>query len=348
MRGRPTARSLAPAAACVAIGALAGPAGAQGSITLYGIVDTAVEWSDAGANRAFQGAGGNAGSATRLVSGQAANSKGARLGVRGVEDLGGGLRAVFAIEHRYAVDTGAPSNPAFWNGQAWIGVEGGWGRVSAGRQTTPMFNAMIAVDASSDQWYGTLVNSAYYATRFDNSLQYRSPRWNGLRLFAMAATNENPQDRREQHSFAAVWESPTWIVSGAWQRLDAAAPDGTNGSTVQLAAGVAWRAGAHQFGAGWMSSDPSGGGRRVDHPYLSVRLALGDGNLYVNVIGAVYEADPRNSVQYAIAYDRPVSHRTRLYVAASLDADVRIGGTPTGAATHVDARRLALGVRHDF
>ena len=87
--------SLVSAAAC-----------AQGSVTLYGIVDTAIELADAGANRAFSGAGPDAGSATRLISSQPGNSKGSRLGLRGAEELGGGLRAIFAIEHRYNIDAG--------------------------------------------------------------------------------------------------------------------------------------------------------------------------------------------------------------------------------------------------
>jgi predicted porin len=74
---------------------------AQGSVTLYGIVDTAIELADSGANRAFYDAGPDAGSATRLISGKPGNSKGSRLGLRGAEELGGGLRAIFAIEHRY-------------------------------------------------------------------------------------------------------------------------------------------------------------------------------------------------------------------------------------------------------
>lgn len=341
-------RPLVAAAVLLAIAVPAKPVGAQGATTLYGIVDAAVEWSNADANRAFQGAGDNADDALRLASGQGGNAKGSRFGVRGVEDLGGGLRVIFAIEHRFAVDTGTQANPAFWNGQAWIGVEGGWGRLTAGRQYTPMFNAMIAIDATADQWYGTLVNSARYSTRFDNSIEYRSSRWHGFALFAMAASNESPEDLRDQYSLAAVWESKTWIISGAWQRLDAAEPNGANGSSVQFCAGFAWRIGAHQVGAGWMSSDPSGGGRRVDYPYLSVRLAVGGGNLYVNLIASMFEANQKDSVQYAIAYELPLSRRTRLYVAGSIDTDVRAGGTPAGVVTYLDGQRLALGVRHDF
>jgi len=324
----------------------AGTAWSHGSITLYGIVDTAAEWSNADASRAFNNAGADASASTRLIAGQPGNAKGSRLGLRGAEDLGGGWHAIFAIEHRYNVDTGNQANPAFWNGQAWVGLEGRWGRLTAGRQYSTMFNAMIAVDATADQWYGTLESSSRYANRFDNSLEYRTPRWNGLQLFAMVATDEAVQDARDQYALGAVWASKTWVLSGAWQHLDAA---GANGSTVQYSAGFAWRSSAFQVGAGWISNDPAGGGRRIDHPYLSLRVALGAGSFYANVIGSLFEANQKDSMQYALAYDWPLTRRTLLYVAGSIDTDVRLSGTPPStAAVYLDGQRFSVGLRHHF
>ena len=315
-------------------------------MTLYGIVDTAIELADAGANRAFYDAGPDAGSATRLISGKPGNSKGSRLGLRGAEELGGGLRAIFAIEHRYNVDTGDQANPAFWNGQAWVGLDGRWGRLSAGRQYTPMFNAMIAVDATADQWYGTLESTSRYATRFDNSLEYRTPSWNGLQLFAMVASDENMQDVRDQYAVSAVWASKAWIASGALQRLDAA---GANGAAVQYSAAIAWRPGPYQVGVGWISNDPAGGGRRVDYPYLSLRIAVGAGNFYANLVKAMFEANQKDSMQYALAFDWPLTKRTKLYAAGSIDNNVRLSGTPpANAPEYLDGRRFSLGLRHDF
>lgn len=339
------ALSLTPATVGVALAVATGTVAAQGSITLYGIVDAAVEWSNADANRAFHGAGAHADGATRLISGQPGNAKGARLGLRGAEDLGGGLRAVYAVEHRYNADTGSQANSAFWNGQAWVGLDGPWGRLTAGRQYTPMFNLMVAVDATADQWYGTLGSGSRYATRFDNSLEYRTPQWRGLGLYAMAATNEDTQDGRSRYALGALWASKTLVASGAWQRVDAA---GANGSTVQYSAGLAWKTGRHQFGAGWISNDPAGGGRRVDYPYLSLRVAVGPGSFYANIVGSRFEADQKDSVQYALAVDWPLSKRTKLYAAGSIDTDLRAGGSPPNAPVHLDGQRYSVGLRHDF
>jgi hypothetical protein len=136
-----------------------------------------------------------------------AEALGALYRAGGAEDLGGGLRAIFAIEHRFNVDTGDQANPAFWNGQAWVGLDGQWGRLSAGRQYTPMFNAMIAVDATADQWYGTLESSSRYATRFDNSLEYRTPSWNGCSNPSSAARGRR-QPRLRAAAPARVRPSP--------------------------------------------------------------------------------------------------------------------------------------------
>jgi predicted porin len=108
--------------ALAVLGAFAGVASAQSSVTLYGRVDLSVG----------KGAG------VEQVS--LANGSGSRFGVRGVEDLGGGLQALFNIEHRYNADTGAQTNAArFWQGRSIVGLQGGFGQVVLGREYTPSF-----------------------------------------------------------------------------------------------------------------------------------------------------------------------------------------------------------------
>jgi predicted porin len=75
---------------------------AQSAVTLYGILDVGVERLDVGSF-----------SETRLMSGI---SQGSRWGIRGSEDLGGGYRAIFTLESRFAIDTGSVTNndSVFW------------------------------------------------------------------------------------------------------------------------------------------------------------------------------------------------------------------------------------------
>lgn len=117
--------------ALAVLGAFAGAASAQSSVTLYGIVDANV--------------GKDVGSTDKRV-GQGAGS---RLGVRGVEDLGGGLGAVFQLEHRFDSGTGqtmgqVPST--MWNARAYVGLQGGFGKLLLGREYTASFWQQLFAD----------------------------------------------------------------------------------------------------------------------------------------------------------------------------------------------------------
>jgi predicted porin len=108
-----------------ALGTFAGTAAAQPSVTVYGKLDL--------------GVGQNIGSSTKAVQESAPANN--RIGFRGVEDLGGGLSALFGIEHRFRPDTGAEGVAGrFWHGFSTVGLRGPWGTVNLGRQYTPAFS----------------------------------------------------------------------------------------------------------------------------------------------------------------------------------------------------------------
>lgn len=119
--------------ALAALTAFAGAASAQSSVTLYGRVDLSVAK--------------NIGSDAKAIQ----NGSGSRLGFRGVEDLGGGLSAIFNIEHRFNADTGADStgNVRFWNGRSLVGLRGGFGQVVFGREYT---TAILGTQLIADPW----------------------------------------------------------------------------------------------------------------------------------------------------------------------------------------------------
>lgn len=105
----------------LAIAALAATSGAfaQSSVTMYGVVDASIE-----------NVKGDKG-VTRVSSDNLASS---RLGFKGSEDLGGGLRANFALETNVKTDTGAQGNTArFFDRAAWVGLQGGFGELRLGR-----------------------------------------------------------------------------------------------------------------------------------------------------------------------------------------------------------------------
>lgn len=114
--------------------ALCAGASAQSSVSIYGIVDMMAEY------RNHMDAAG--GSRTSLTSGGMNTS---RWGLRGSEDLGGGLKVVFNLEAEIGVDTGAAGS-AYWGRQANVGLQGDFGRVIAGRSYTTAYDFMLPFD----------------------------------------------------------------------------------------------------------------------------------------------------------------------------------------------------------
>ena len=110
------------------------------SVTLYGIVDTALR-SQTGFTSAYARSPVNV---TTVASGVGPTS---RWGLRGSEDLGGGLRALFNLESGINVDTGASSNATtLFDRAAIVGLAGPWGTVTAGRQNTLVADSVGVVD----------------------------------------------------------------------------------------------------------------------------------------------------------------------------------------------------------
>ena len=118
--------------AFAALATIAGAASAQSSVTLYGRVDLSINKPT--------------GSAAKNIS----NGSGSRFGVRGVEDLGGGMSAFFNIEHRYSADTGAMTDAArMWGGRSIVGLQGGFGKITLGREYTTAF---LGSQLIADPW----------------------------------------------------------------------------------------------------------------------------------------------------------------------------------------------------
>ncbi|MFC5496904.1 porin [Caenimonas terrae] len=113
---------------------------AQSSVQLYGIVDVSVR-SGTGFTSGYARSPANA---TSVASGVGPTS---RWGVRGTEDLGGGLRALFNLESGINVDTGMPANAAtYFDRASIVGLAGGWGTVTMGRQNTLLADSAGVAD----------------------------------------------------------------------------------------------------------------------------------------------------------------------------------------------------------
>ena len=117
-----------------ALGAFAGAASAQSSVTLFGVLDVNA--------RAVKN--GDGGYLKSLTPNGLASS---RLGFRGEEDLGGGLKASFWLEADVSVDTGTANATKFFGRRSTVSLVGPFGEVRAGRDYTPVFVNLATFDA---------------------------------------------------------------------------------------------------------------------------------------------------------------------------------------------------------
>jgi hypothetical protein len=119
--------------ALAVLGAFAGTASAQSSVTIYGIVDAAVRFQ----TNMGTGSGSGDGLWTLAPGGMSQS----RLGFNINEDLGGGLRAIANMEHRFNSDNGMVADTDFWR-QSWVGLQSSsFGRITIGRQYNVLFDA---------------------------------------------------------------------------------------------------------------------------------------------------------------------------------------------------------------
>lgn len=185
----------------VAVAALAfiGAASAQSTVTLFGSIDASIGKNQLKQTGVFPGAAA-ADVGPGVFSGQ---QNGSRWGMRGTEDLGGGMSAVFNLTNGFNVDTGFMAQGGrLFGREAWVGLKGGFGQVSLGRQVTILANGPWAITggyANYDAWASTtnnggFGNAASIATdnvRKDNSVQYMTPAMGGFVGTLMWAPGEN-------------------------------------------------------------------------------------------------------------------------------------------------------------
>ncbi|MCB1996521.1 MAG: porin [Burkholderiaceae bacterium] len=169
-------KTLLALAASTALATLSTGALAQSSVTMFGIMDVAVG----------QVKNGSAGSVKRVASGSASTS---RWGLRGVEDLGGGLKTGFHLEAGIGVDTGT-ADAKFWQRRSTVSLLGGFGEVRLGRDYTPTaYNTfadefgVVGVGSRGIFSYGggsNLGSTATTVLRADNTVGYFLPAMGGV------------------------------------------------------------------------------------------------------------------------------------------------------------------------
>ncbi|WP_059414993.1 porin [Cupriavidus basilensis] len=216
------------AAALCACAAGASHAQAQ-SVTLYGVVDTGIEF--------VSGVGAARDHLVRMPG--LAGTVPSRWGLRGTEDLGGGLKSQFVLESGFAPDAGTSNQGGrLFGRQAWVGLSGSWGQVALGRQYTMLFWSMLEPDMLGPNTFGSSSLDSYLpSTRADNAISYKGS-FGGLTVggtysFGRDTVNagpspsgancagENPADQRACREWSVLlkYDTSWWSVSAAYDSL---------------------------------------------------------------------------------------------------------------------------------
>lgn len=361
--------------------ALPGFAQAQSSVTLYGVADVGVEFSNDEANT-LAGSATLGDSGVRLRDGTQTPS---RFGIRGVEDLGGGLRAVFNIENRFSIDSGfttggvagaadataagaAAGADRFWNGIAIVGLEGSWGRLTLGRNYTPIFYAIQGNDFSSytmyNNWAGysaaPVVGGAAVAggsvqgpIRLDNQIQYRSPTFGGLTIWATYAPGEALTTvapvSGDIFGISAGWQLGGLYIAGGYHSIDSAATAaGALEDVAVVTAGYRFSSFGISVGYSQQNFVATAGSPTIDTIFGSAFLRLGPGQIIANVYQVETDgfATIRNTdgLQFGVSYLLPLSKRTSTYITYGQN-----DYSPSASTLVLDgATRVAIGIRHNF
>jgi len=155
----------------------AGVAQAETSVTLYGLIDAGIGYNQVK---------GNGEKASRIGSVDGVNS-GSRFGLRGSEDLGDGLKAVFTLEAGFSPNDGnSAQGGRLFGRQATIGLQSdSWGQLDFGRQTNLASKYFAGIDPSGISFGQATMGTSFSTAntmRLDNMVLYQTPSFSGFKF----------------------------------------------------------------------------------------------------------------------------------------------------------------------
>ncbi|WAC71376.1 porin [Roseateles sp. SL47] len=360
------------AAACASLCMASGGAEAQ-SVTIYGLIDASVEHlSDVGASRS---------GLTRVPG--LTGSLPSRLGLRGSEDLGGGLKAVFVLEQGIGVDSGTLNQGGrVWGRQAYVGLSGDFGTVALGRQYSMLYWSQLDADLLGPAMFGSGSLDSYLPnSRVDNAMAWRgtfsgwtlgatfSPGRDSVNAGPTPAGTNCPGESATDSKACRQWSAMVKYDTANWGAV--AAVDAIRGGTGAFA-GLTSSALTDRRAtvAGWARWDnwKVGGGlinRRNEGSTTTPKSKLwyvGAGytvNPQILLEAELFKLDYKNSANQAtllaVRATYTLSKRTALYATAGrIDNDGTLalsvsnaasGGTPPAGGSQ---NGIATGIKHSF
>jgi predicted porin len=352
-------------AVALALGAIGTSAAAQTSIsnvTLYGRINSTVE------RQKIEPQTGSSETVTGLVN------NASRWGIRGTEDLGGGMKALFQLESGFGSDTGQlTNNPStaptagLFNREAFVGLSSSFGTIRAGRITSPLYFATADYISMHNHDTGTssdtLFNFNATGVNNNNTLAYKTPDFSGGNVevaysFAAGFFPTNPAGFQEQPGsnnqtnlqVAINWVGgPLHLGGGYAQMKDKTGAPQTD--TDMWVVRALYEIGSFTLGAYYETSNFTVGTVDTDRGNfrLSAMYAMGASEFHLNygMADDLSNINDSSANQWTLAYNYNLSKRTKVYAFyTQVDQDANVDYFGTGLGSKFSS--FALGLRHNF
>jgi len=343
--------------------AFCGAASAQSSVTAFGVVDVNVGWIDNNAS-------------SWQLGGNGMNTS--RLGFRGVEDLGGGLKAGFWLEGEIAADTGSGAasygnggDPFLFRRRSTVSLSNAYGELRLGRDYVPTYwtwsnyDPFGAVGVGNSQnlaqdvellsgtngSYGTL-------TRANNMASYILPggtTGNGLTGELSAAAGENAPGNKYYGGRIGYANGP-YSVAAAYGVTDVTVSGDVTATVWNI--GASWNFGFVRVMGFYNNLDVSGGafaGSSQGNWLVGAAAPFGQWNFKISYA----ETDGGGTIsgngasQFAIGGDYNLSKRTALYATYSTidnkgNSVFKVLAASSELSPGNSSQGMQVGIRHSF
>lgn len=327
---------------------------AQSSVSLYGLADV------------YAGVVKNPGSNSALVE-QGGGMSTSYWGIKGSEDLGGDVKAIFTLESFFQPQNGQVGRfpgDAFFARNAYVGIESPYGTFTAGRQATQLFVSSLLFNPFVDSftfspiilqtYLGLGVQGTVGGNQWSNAIAYSSPEFSGLSGGAMYSFgNAAGESGQRKWSAQFLYFNGPFAATGVYQYenystvagdIGTALP-GVPGLTSQTTGevGVSYDFRIVKLYAQYINTQDraTSGGFSVNTAQLGSSIPLGVGSVLASYAysknGGPLGSSARRST-WAVGYDYPLSKRTDVYAAYLSD---RITGQSGGDT-------LGIGLRLKF
>jgi predicted porin len=322
----------------IALAVLAASGASMAQVTLYGVADAAIGASDkvvAGSNFSLA----NENKWQVLANGNYTNGN-SRWGMKGWEDLGGGLKAGFQFEGALNLTTGANqgSGGLLFSRTAVIKLAGAFGEINVGRQLTPTFNAMAAWDLVGTANYSVAQNQFNIGGPRDNAeISYATPDMGGFKVMLGIVPQGNAQygtaaDPKGKYDIAATYIGGPVSAGLGYNKVDS----GNAGTTI----GLAYNFGPVIVATSWNQIKTDAGDKVTEGWTLGASVPVGPWSFTLDVAqDTVNRAVSSNDTDVLFEAKYALSKRTFVYGIAVKDGKGK---------TAEDVNGWSIGMRHNF